>query len=270
MRYSKRITAVLTVFALLAAACGGNGSDEPTTTQAATAAPPSTTTTMMEETTTTMMEETTTTMMEEPMLPGEGVSVTMARANWSTGYFQAELARQLMQMLGYEVSDPADAELGPSLAYLAMAQGDADFWVNSWYPGHNSWLEAEMPDGSEVGDHVRAIGNLMTAGGLQGLLITKSFAEEYGINTLDDLNSNADAIAAYDADDANPGNGIADIYDARRAGPATTSSPARSPSPAGKTSSRCWPATMPCLPRPSPRQTPANRWSPTHGHRART
>ena len=183
--------AVLAVFALLAAACGGNGSDEPsttTTTRVTTTEPPSTT------------------------LPGEGVSVTMARANWTTAYFQAELARQLMQMLGYEVSDPADAELGPSLAYLAMAQGDADFWVNSWYPGHNSWLEAEMPDGSQVGDHVTAVGNLMAEGGLQGLLITKSFAEEYGIITLDDLNNNADAIAAYDADDANPGNGIADIY----------------------------------------------------------
>ncbi len=144
--------------------------------------------------------------------PGEGVSLTMARANWSTGYFQAELMRQMMQMLGYEVSDPADLELGPSLAYLAMAQGEADFWVNSWYPGHNSWLAAELPDGSLVGEHVRRVGELMIAGGLQGYLITKSFAEEYGINTLDDLNNNPDAIAAYDAQDVNPGNGIADIY----------------------------------------------------------
>lgn len=149
---------------------------------------------------------------EAMKLPGEGVSLTMARANWSTGYFQAELMRQMMQMLGYEVSDPADLELGPSLAYLAMAQGEADFWVNSWYPGHNSWLAAELPDGSLVGEHVRRVGELMIAGGLQGYLITKSFAEEYGINTLDDLNNNPDAIAAYDAQDANPGNGIADIY----------------------------------------------------------
>ena len=146
------------------------------------------------------------------MLPGEGVSLTMARANWSTGYFQAELMRQMMQMLGYEVSDPADLELGPSLAYLAMAQGEADFWVNSWFPGHNSWLAAELPDGSLVGEHVRRVGELMIAGGLQGYLITKTFAEEYGINTLDDLNNNPDAIAAYDAQDVNPGNGIADIY----------------------------------------------------------
>ena len=152
-------------------------------------------------------------MEEEAMrLPGEGVSLTMARANWSTGYFQAELLRQMMQMLGYEVSDPADLELGPNLAYLAMAQGEADFWVNSWYPGHNSWLAAELPDGSLVGEHVRRVGELMLAGGLQGYLITKSFAEEYGINTLDDLNNNPDAIAAYDAQDFNPGNGIADIY----------------------------------------------------------
>ena len=149
---------------------------------------------------------------EAAMLTGEGVSLTMARANWSTGYFQAELMRQMMQMLGYEVSDPADLELGPSLAYLAMAQGEADFWVNSWYPGHNSWLAAELPDGSLVGEHVRRVGELMIAGGLQGYLITKSFAEEYGINTLDDLNNNPDAIAAYDAQDVNPGNGIADIY----------------------------------------------------------
>jgi glycine betaine/proline transport system substrate-binding protein len=149
---------------------------------------------------------------EAMRLPGEGVSVTMARANWSTGYFQAELMRQMMQMLGYEVSDPAELELGPNLAYLAMAQGEAEFWVNSWYPGHNSWLAAEMPNGSLVGEHVRRVGELMLAGGLQGYLITKTFAEEYGIATLDDLNNNPDAIAAYDADDPNPGNGIADIY----------------------------------------------------------
>ena len=144
--------------------------------------------------------------------PGEGVSLTMARANWSTGYFQAALYRALLQQLGYEVSDPADLELGPSLAYLAMAEGDADFWVNSWYPGHNSWLENELPDGSKVGDHLAVVGQEMPAGGLQGYLITKSFAEEYGIATLDDLNGNPDAIAAYDAQDATPGNGIAEIY----------------------------------------------------------
>jgi len=145
-------------------------------------------------------------------LPGQGVSLTMARASWSTGYFQAALYRALLQELGYEVSDPADLELGPSLAYLAMAEGDADFWVNSWYPGHNRWLENELPDGSKVGDHLTVVGEQMPAGGLQGYLITKSFAEKYDIATLDDLNDNPAAIRRYDAQDANPGNGVAEIY----------------------------------------------------------
>ena len=201
MKVSTRIVSLLAALALVAAACGDSGEmDEAEAMMAEAEA-------MMAEAEAMMAEE-------EAMMasPGQGVSVTMARANWSTGYFQAELVRQLMQELGYEVSDPADLELGPNLAYLAMAQGEADFWVNSWYPGHNSWLAAELPDGSLVGEHVRRVGELMLAGGLQGYLITKSFAEEYGINTLDDLNNNPDAIAAYDADDANPGNGIADIY----------------------------------------------------------
>jgi glycine betaine/proline transport system substrate-binding protein len=144
--------------------------------------------------------------------PGEGVSVTMARADWSTGYFQAAIYRQLMQELGYEVSDPADLELGPALAYLSMAQGDFDFWVNSWYPGHSSWLEAEMPDGSVVGDHVEIVGEEMMAGGLQGYLMTKAFADEYGITHVDQLNDDPDILAAFDESDPDPGNGVADIY----------------------------------------------------------
>jgi glycine betaine/proline transport system substrate-binding protein len=69
-----------------------------------------------------------------------------------------------------------------------------------------------LPDGSSVGDHLTVVGEMMMAGGLQGYLISKDFAEEYGITSLDDFNSNAEAIAAYDAQDPQPDNGIADIY----------------------------------------------------------
>lgn len=145
-------------------------------------------------------------------MPGEGVSVAMGRANWSSGYFQAEVYRQLLEELGYDVSNPGDQELDPSLGYLAMAQGDMDLWVNSWYPGHAAWHEAEMPDGTTVGDHIEIVGSVYQGGGIQGFLITKTFADEYGITTMDDFNANADAIAAYDAADPTPGNGVADIY----------------------------------------------------------
>jgi glycine betaine/proline transport system substrate-binding protein len=136
----------------------------------------------------------------------------MAKADWTTEDPNAYVARSLLQELGYEVSDPKQLELGPSNAYIAMAQGDADFWINSWYPGHNSWLENDLPDGTKVGDHLTVTGEMMMDGGLQGILITKSFAEEFGITSLDDFNNNSDAVAAYDAQDPAPGNGIADIY----------------------------------------------------------
>jgi glycine betaine/proline transport system substrate-binding protein len=145
------------------------------------------------------------------MTPGEGVSVTSGRANWSTGYVQAEIYTALLRELGFTVSESADMELGPQQAFMAMAAGDMDFWANSWMPGHQSWLNGEMTDGSLVGDHVTVVGEEMMAGGLQGFLVTKGFAEEYEVWTLEDLDNNADAIAAYDATDANPGNGMVDI-----------------------------------------------------------
>lgn len=213
--------ALLAVFALAAASCGGDDDSDGATTVETTAAPA--TTAEPEETpaATTMAETdetppaTTMAEMDEPemnMTPGAGVSLTMARANWSTGYFQAYVFEQILEELGYDVSNPADKELGPSLAYLAMAQGEADFWVNSWYPGHNSWLRPDLPDGSTVGDHVGPVGALMPASGLEGYLISAAFADEFEVYTLDALNGNPDAIAAYDADDANPGNGKVDMY----------------------------------------------------------
>ncbi len=150
--------------------------------------------------------------MDDMDLPGEGVSVIAGRANWSTGYVQAELYKQLLEELGYEVSDPAELELGPNKAYMVMANGWMDYWPNSWYPGHLAWLAGELPDGSLVGDHVSVVGEEMIAGGLQGFLVTKSFADEFGVYTLNALNDNAEALAAFDATDPVPGNGMADIF----------------------------------------------------------
>ncbi|MFQ5551542.1 MAG: glycine betaine ABC transporter substrate-binding protein, partial [Gemmatimonadales bacterium] len=39
-----------------------------------------------------------------------------------------------------------------------------------------------------------------------------NFADEFGLKTMEDFNNNPDAIAAYDAVDPVPGNGVADIY----------------------------------------------------------
>ena len=148
----------------------------------------------------------------ESPLPGEGVDVIGGRADWNTGYFQAELYKLLLEELGYNVSDPAELELGPNIAYIAMAQGDMDYWPNSWYPGHQAWLAVELPDGSLVGNHVTIVGEQLMGGAALGFLVTKSFADEYSVHTMDELNRNAEALAAFDAADAMPGNGVADIF----------------------------------------------------------
>jgi glycine betaine/proline transport system substrate-binding protein len=222
-----KLLALLAVLALVVAACGGGDDGSADTTAAPGTTDGATDTTEAMTDTTEAMPDTT--EGGEMAMPGEGTTVTMGRADWATGYFQAAVYRALLQELGYEVTDPSELELGPSLAYLGMAQGDFDFWVNSWIPGHLSWLDPELPDGSQVGDHLTIFGPTptaagefadvfvdapgeMVAGGLQGFLITKSFAEEYDIKTMDDLNNNPDALAAYDAADPVPGNGIADIY----------------------------------------------------------
>jgi glycine betaine/proline transport system substrate-binding protein len=141
-------------------------------------------------------------------MPGEGISVTMARADWQSGYIQAEIYRQLVSELGYEVSDPADIELGPSNAYTAMAGGDFDFWTNSWYPGHLTWHENELPDGTLVGDHVEKVEGLFGGAGVQGFLITKTVAEEYGITSMQQIHDDPELTALFDYD----GNGKATIY----------------------------------------------------------
>ena len=186
-----RVVAVAAATLLLLAACGSD--DDSSSSVAATTAAPATTEAAIN------------------MTPGDGVSVTAGRASWSTGYVQAEIFTALLRELGYTVSESADMELGPQNAFMAMAEGDMDFWANSWMPGHTSWLMGERTDGTLVGDAVTVLGEEIMAGGLQGFLIEKGFADEYGILTLRDLDENADAIAAYDATDANPGNGVVDL-----------------------------------------------------------
>ena len=145
-------------------------------------------------------------------LPGKGITITAGRPDWASGHFQVQVYKQLLEELGYSVTDPADMELSAGDGFIAMAQGKLDFWTNSWYPVHYGWHDQRLPDESLIGDHLTIVGEEMVLGGLQGLLITKSFADEFGVYTLDDLNNNEAALAAYDETDSTPGNGTAEIF----------------------------------------------------------
>ena len=141
----------------------------------------------------------------EMALPGEGVTVTMARGNWRETNFQNYVVQQLLEELGYEVTDPE--EIAPATFYPALAQGDYDLWASSWPLNHTPLLEGESPDGGTFGDRVQYIGTMMASGALQGLLVDIPSVEQFGFTTLGELLDNPDAVAHFDTD----GDGKADL-----------------------------------------------------------
>jgi len=145
------------------------------------------------------------------MSPGAGVSVTQARATWSTGYMQAAIYNQMLEELGYDVSEPGDNELANDIFHVALAEGEVDFWVNGWIPNHLNFWDDELSDGSLIGDHIELVGVSLAAAGLEGFLTNKAIAEEYGIRTLGQINDDPELVALYDAADITPGDGVIQV-----------------------------------------------------------
>jgi len=110
--------------------------------------------------------------------PGEGKTINMAQATWDTGWFHAEIYRQLFQELGYDV--PAITTLDAPAFYQAVSQGDMDLWVNGWFPLHDTY-KPTFEDTAEI------IGSVAAGGALQGYLVDKAAVDEFGIKTLDDF-----------------------------------------------------------------------------------
>ena len=122
--------------------------------------------------------------------------VRMARATWDTGWFQAEVYRQLFNLLGYRVDGPQTME--NQEFYDDVATGAVDLWVNGWFPLHESLIDPSDP--------VELVGRQVNAGALQGYLVDRATAEELGITNLGDLSDPAIA-SRFDTD----GDGTADL-----------------------------------------------------------
>ncbi len=133
--------------------------------------------------------------------------VRMARASWDTGWFQAAVYAELLDELGYAVTDPADLTRDANTFYPALAQGEVDLWVNGWFPLHDIYLERTLLTGQKVAEPIEKVGFEVRAGALQGYLIDKRTADELGITSMSDLAD--DTIAeVFDVD----GDGRADLY----------------------------------------------------------
>jgi glycine betaine/proline transport system substrate-binding protein len=129
--------------------------------------------------------------------PGEGKSINMAQATWDTGWFHAEIYRQLFQELGYSVEAPTTLDNPPF--YQTVAQGDMDLWVNGWFPLHNTY-QPTFEGSAEI------VGAVAQGGALEGYLVNSSAVEEFGITSLEDFKRD-EVKAAFDRN----GDGMADL-----------------------------------------------------------
>lgn len=135
-----------------------------------------------------------------------GNEVVLARAPWRTGHMQAEIYRQLMTELGYEVVDPADMEGTPAEIYPRIARGDVDLWANGWFPLHEPYLERTQVTGQRRTRTMRPVGLQVAAGALQGYLVDAATARRLDVTSTADL-ARPEVAAAFDAD----GDGTADL-----------------------------------------------------------
>ncbi|MCY3538516.1 MAG: hypothetical protein OXH10_01450 [bacterium] len=143
-------------------------------------------------------------MVSACAIEDEGGPVAIARADWSSGYMQAEIYAQLIEELGHEVTDPAAAELRPYSFYPALAAGQYDLWVNGWFPLHDFYLEGENVTGQSVELPIEPIGWQVAKGARDGLMIDKATADRLGINSMDGVAANS---GVFD----NDGDGEADL-----------------------------------------------------------
>ena len=130
----------------------------------------------------------------------------MARADWSSGYMQAEIYAQLIGELGYTVTDPAGHTLNPNSFYPALDSGQYDLWANGWFPNHDIYLEGESVTGLSAELDVEPVGEQVPSGALQGYMIDKATADAMGSTSMTQL-TDASVAAVFDQD----GDGLADL-----------------------------------------------------------
>lgn len=126
---------------------------------------------------------------------GGAPTLRLARATWDTGWFQAEVHRQLLMRIGYQVEGPTTMDNREF--FDGVAAGDVDLWANGWFPLHQSL----MKPGAE------AVGTQVDDGALTGYFADLATADEFGLTSIADL-ADPDVAAAFDVD----GNGLADLY----------------------------------------------------------
>ena len=130
--------------------------------------------------------------------PGEGITVQPLKSSLADEAFQTLLVMRALEELGYTVAPMKDLE--PATEHLAIANGDATFMANHW-----SLLHADFYKNSG-GDAKLYRAGVYSDNAVQGYLIDRKTAEQYGITRLDQFKDPAVA-KLFDTD----GDGKADL-----------------------------------------------------------
>jgi glycine betaine/proline transport system substrate-binding protein len=133
-------------------------------------------------------------------LPGKGVEVQPVDQGLIEEQFQYEVLIAGLEELGYEVKPILHMAGEVVTSHLAVGRGDADFYAVHWDPLHLKFYQK-----AGGGQTMLKVGEL-TPGALQGYLIDKKTADQYGINNLDQL-KDPEIAKLFDAD----GDGKADL-----------------------------------------------------------
>ena len=131
-------------------------------------------------------------------LPGTGKSVRPSVTEDPAALFQMEVLLVGLKRLGYEVKDLKYVDI--PAAHIAVAQGDADFYAQTWDPLQNAFY-----DRAGGPEKLTRVGELVK-GAAQGYLINKSAADTHNIHYLEQLKDPAVA-KLFDGD----GDGLADL-----------------------------------------------------------
>ncbi|SIO45896.1 glycine betaine/proline transport system substrate-binding protein [Rhodovulum sp. ES.010] len=131
-------------------------------------------------------------------MPGEGVNVIPLKSSIAEETFQTVLVMKALEDLGYEVEDIKELEY--AAAHVAIANGDGTFLADHWDPLHTDFF------GEAGGSEKIYREGVYSPGALQGYLIDKATADEYGITNIGQL-QDPEIAKLFD----NDGDGKADL-----------------------------------------------------------
>lgn len=131
-------------------------------------------------------------------LPGEGVTVTPIQMTLNAEHFQTAIVSKALERLGYEIEEPHEVAMG--IAFVALANGDADFTAIHWERLNEEWYQK---NGGE--EKLTKLGVLIEDT-VQGYQVDKKTAAEHNITNLEQL-KDPEVAKLFDSD----GNGKANL-----------------------------------------------------------